>query len=145
MIPPVPREDFDAIRKILVQHRGKANAITQPQLAVVVGFFLSDGEPDVRRVQQVLQHYRRDFPLPLVSGGKGVYLAANAGEVNEWFDAMNSRHAAETETMCAVRDVAIAAGMIQTAPWRVAAPGKTEHQSEMPIILTDRNHAEVEP
>ncbi len=143
-IPPsVDVEDFQAVRLVLISHRGHDRAITQAKLADACSFLLASGEPDVRRVQLVLQHYRRDFPLPVVSSGRGVFLAETAEEVNEYFEQMNSRHAAETETMLSVRDVAISAGMIQLAPWKLADPAKREHQSEIPMVLTDPHHAEV--
>lgn len=142
-INPIPQEDFQAVRAVLVSHRGHDRAITQAKLADACSFLLANGEPDVRRVQLVLQHYRRDFPLPVVSSGRGVFLAETADEINEFLDAMNSRHAAETETMLAVRDVALASGKIQIAPWKVADPAKREHQSEIPMVLTDPQHAEV--
>lgn len=127
---PGVRGDFEVIRDILADCVGKENAITIEQLALRAGFLRevkdpvgnADVEPDRRRVELVLQLRRGEFARPVLTCGRGVFLATRASEANAYFASMNSRHAAETQTMMAVRAQMKQAGFIQTGPWEFREP-----------------------
>lgn len=123
--------DFETVREILRKCVGAANAVTIDQLTAKAGFlhYASDGVsliPDRRRTELILQLRRRDFGFPVVTCGRGVYVADGPDAINKYFAQMNSRHAAETLTMTAVRDAAKAAGFVQTGPWEFTQPPGTQ-------------------
>ena len=83
--------DFVAVASILDNHRGRASAVTQKELAVQAYLFDRTGRPDVRRVQQILQIRKDAFPFIVVGSDRGMYVAVDPEDLNHEINSRLSR------------------------------------------------------
>lgn len=132
-----PNADFEAVKAILAERQGHAQAITIDNLAILAGFLLPNRDdesvrPDRRRCELVLQTRRGDFPFPVISCARGIYRVRTAVEANAYLSSMLSRHAEMSHTMTDVRAKLKAAGFIQEEPWRFSDPPSA--QGELPFV-----------
>lgn len=78
-------DEFENVRRILVEHRGRANAITIDQLAFLAGL------PSRRACEDLLETRLADFQFILVADSAGYYIPTCAAEINHYLDSLQSR------------------------------------------------------
>ncbi len=71
----------EQIRDILLQHRGKANAITSKAISRAMGFPMEDTQSLSRKV---IRETEEKFGIPLASCNKGYYIAESDEEMKEY-------------------------------------------------------------
>lgn len=69
------------IKSILLNHKGKSNAITAKEVSRLMGFPLEDTQSASRRA---IWDTAKQHGLPLVSSTKGYYIATNKEEIAEY-------------------------------------------------------------
>ena len=69
------------IRDILLQHKGKANAIASKEISKIMGFPMEDTQSVSRKA---IWDTAREFGLPVVSCNKGYFVAENDEEISEY-------------------------------------------------------------
>lgn len=79
---------IEQIKNILMQHRGKSNAITSGEIAVMVGINEDDTHAKTRAM--ILEAARK-YNLPLAADNTGYYLITNKEEYDDYMDNLNSR------------------------------------------------------
>ena len=79
------RDDFEQVRRILVEHRGRANAITIDQLCHLADL------PSRRACEDLLETRLADFQFILVADAHGYYIPTTADEINHYLDSLQSR------------------------------------------------------
>jgi len=81
----VAQEYVDAVARLLVNRRGRRQAITIEQIQNAVGL------PDRRSCETLMEEHLADFPFPLVAGSGGYYIPASADDVNTYMESLRSR------------------------------------------------------
>lgn len=79
---------IEQIKNILMQHRGKSNAITSGEIAVMVGINEDDTHAQTRAM--ILDAVIR-YNLPLAADNTGYYLITNDLEYYDYMKNLNSR------------------------------------------------------
>ncbi len=78
----------ERIRDILLQHKGKSNAIASKEISRVMGFPMEDTQSVSRKaIWETAERYR----LPLVSCNKGYFIAENDKEIDDYNANIKSR------------------------------------------------------
>ena len=72
---------FKEIKNILLQHKGKANAITSKEISWAMGFPMEDTQTVSRRV---IWKTAKEYGLPLVSCRRGYFIAETDDEMAEY-------------------------------------------------------------
>lgn len=71
----------EQIRDILLQHRGKFNAITSKEISRMMGFPMEDTQSKSRKtIRETIEM----FGLPVISCNKGYYIAETDEEMEEY-------------------------------------------------------------
>ncbi len=73
--------DYEKIKDILLQHKGKANAITSKQISKAMGFPMEDTQVVSRTA---IKETEKRFNLPLLSCSKGYFIAENDKEMKAY-------------------------------------------------------------
>ena len=71
----------EQIRDILLQHRGKSNAITSKEISRMMGFPMEDTQSKSRKA---IWETAEIFSLPLISCSRGYFIAENDEEMEEY-------------------------------------------------------------
>lgn len=82
-------DKIEQIKNILMQHRGKSNAITSREIAVIVGINYEDDTHAKTRV--MILEAAKKYKLPLAAYGDGYYLVETEEEFNEYMENLDSR------------------------------------------------------
>ena len=69
------------IKNILLQHKGKENAITSKEISIAMGFPMEDTQSVSR---DAIRKTEEEFGLPLISCNKGYYIAQTDEELDEY-------------------------------------------------------------
>lgn len=86
----------EKIKKILLEHRGKENAITSKQISKAMGFPMEDTQAVSRKE---IWKTAEEFGLPIIScGNKGFCIAETDEEMKEFNDNRNKRVAGIRKT-----------------------------------------------
>lgn len=88
---------YQQLIHILVNAKGKANAITIDQLAMRLGLVKHHSStgatiPDRRPVEAALQEHWDRFPFLLVSGSPGVWIPTTADDLTQFIHNIRGRH-----------------------------------------------------
>ena len=88
---------YQQLSQILVEAKGKTNAITIDRLALrlhLTKLHPSTGAavPDRRPVEAALQEHWDRFPFLLVSGSPGVWIPTSADDLNQFIHNIRGRH-----------------------------------------------------
>jgi hypothetical protein len=78
-------DTFTRLCRELVGCRGRGRAVTLAELADRIGASRRD-------VEQIIEHRLVDFPWPIVAGSKGVFIPAEASDLNQYLHNLHSRH-----------------------------------------------------
>lgn len=70
--------DYDKIKGILLQHKGRANAITSKQISKAMGFPMEDTQVVSRTAIRKTEEL---FDLPVISCPNGYFIAENDEEI----------------------------------------------------------------
>ena len=82
-------DKIEEIKNILIQHRGKSNAITSREIADKVGI---SGEDDTyAKTRAMILEAARRYNLPLLAYEGGYYLAETEEEFNKYMENLDSR------------------------------------------------------
>ena len=76
---------FPILCRELSQCRGRMRAATLAEIAARVGV-------SRREIEDVIEHRLRDFPWPIVAGANGIFIPADAADLNQYLHALHSRH-----------------------------------------------------
>lgn len=79
---------YEKIRDILLQHKGKANAITAKKISNKMGFSMEDTQSVCRRA---IRETVKIYEIPLVSCNKGFFIANTDEEIEEYNSNIQSR------------------------------------------------------
>lgn len=80
--------NHEKIRDVLLQHRGKNNAITSKEISSIMGFPMEDTQAKSRKeIHKTAEIYN----LPLLSCGRGFYIANSQQELNEYNQNIDDR------------------------------------------------------
>lgn len=78
----------EKIKDILLQHKGKSNAITSKEVSRKMGFPMEDTQVVSRKA---IWETAREYGLPLVSCNRGYFIAETDDEINEYNSNIQSR------------------------------------------------------
>lgn len=78
----------EKIKNILLDHKGKKNAITSKSISKTMGFPMEDTQSVSR---QAIWDTAEEFNLPLVSCSKGYFLAETDEEIKEYNENIQRR------------------------------------------------------
>lgn len=90
----------EKIKNILMDHKGKGNAITSKQISRIMGFPMEDTQSVSRKA---IWNTAEEFGLPLVSCNKGYFIAETDDEIEAYQKNINNR----IDGMKKTRDMAI--------------------------------------
>ena len=76
------------IKEILLQHKGKSNAIASKRISEAMGFPMEDTQVVSRKE---IWNTAEGFDLPLISCNKGYFIAQTDEEMNEFNDNYEKR------------------------------------------------------
>ena len=80
--------NIDKLKEILLQHKGKANAITSKEISRKMGFPMEDTQSVSRKaIWKTAKH----FGLPLISCNKGYFIAETDDEITEYKSSIQNR------------------------------------------------------
>ena len=80
--------NIDKLKEILLQHKGKANAITSKEISRKMGFPMEDTQSVSRKaIWKTAKH----FGLPLISRNKGYFIAETDDEITEYKSSIQNR------------------------------------------------------
>jgi len=78
----------EKIKEILLQHKGKANAITSKEVSSKMGFPMEDTQAVSRKA---IWETAKEYGLPLVSCNRGYFIAETDDEMAEYNSNIQSR------------------------------------------------------
>lgn len=78
----------EKIKDLLLQHKGKANAIPSKEVSRIMGFPMEDTQAVSRRA---IWEAAKEFELPLISCNKGYFIAETDDEIDEYNSNIQSR------------------------------------------------------
>lgn len=79
---------YDEIKAILIQCKGKSNAMTSKRISVRINFPMEDTQVKTRTA---IWETAKIFELPLISCSKGYFIAETDNEMNEYNSNIQSR------------------------------------------------------
>lgn len=79
---------YNRIKDILLQHRGKASAISAKEISRQIGFPMEDTQAVSR---QAIKRTEEMFSLPIISCNKGYFIAETAEEMKQYCSNINKR------------------------------------------------------
>jgi hypothetical protein len=79
---------LERIEAILIQHKGKANAITSKEISKIIGYPMEDTQAATRKA---IWKTAEQFGLPLVSSNKGYFIAETDDEIEAYNSNIQSR------------------------------------------------------
>lgn len=90
---------LEKIEEILIQHKGKANAITSKEISKIIGYPMEDTQAKTRKA---IWDTAKQFGLPLISSNKGFFIA----ETDDEIEAYNSNIQSRIDGMNATKEMA---------------------------------------
>ena len=88
------QEEYEQVRELLLEHKGKGNEISSREINEVVGLDSVGSFPQTRKcVRDVMLQER----IPVIGGGNGYYVAETEEEVKNALDTLESRILNTTE------------------------------------------------
>lgn len=96
-------EDYEAVKGIILDHRGKGNEISSREINEVVELDSVGSFPSTREVVKDIMFQER---IPIVGGGNGYYIAETEEEVADALDTLESRIINTAERKMALRRAA---------------------------------------
>lgn len=78
----------EKIKNILLQHKGKSNAITSKEVSRKMGFPMEDTQSVSRKA---IWETAKEYGLPLVSCNRGYFIAETTDEIEEYNSNIQSR------------------------------------------------------
>lgn len=78
----------EKVKDILLQHKGKANAITSKEVSRKMGFSMEDTQAASRKA---IWETAEEYGLPLVSCNRGYFIAETDDEIAEYNSNIQSR------------------------------------------------------
>ena len=81
-------DKIEEIKNILMQHRGKSNAITSREIAYKVGINEDDTHAKTRKI---IRDVKEKDNIPVLACNKGYYFPETEEEFNEYMENLDSR------------------------------------------------------
>lgn len=81
-------DEIEEIKKIILEHRGKTNAIKSREIANKVGINEDDTHAKTR---EIIRDIKETDNLPVLACNKGYYLAETEEEFNEYIENLKNR------------------------------------------------------
>ena len=78
----------EKIKNILLQHKGKSNAITSKEVSIIMGFPMEDTQSVSRKA---IWETAKEYALPLVSCNRGYFIAETDEEIAEYNSNIQNR------------------------------------------------------
>ena len=99
IIPNTEENKFERLKAILLQHKGKENAITVKNISAMMGFRRAETQPECRRL---IWETAKMFNLPVVACSKGYFVAIREDEIDGYVENIQHR----IDGMIQTRDMA---------------------------------------
>ena len=97
------QEDYETVKELLLNHRGKGNEISSRDINDVVEL---DNVGSFPQTRELVKDIVFQEGIPVVGGGNGYYVAETEEEVGEYLETLESRILSNAERKMAVKRAA---------------------------------------